>query len=330
MDSASPNRSGTSAADRRAADRPGTASDSPVGNSAAADGLVLLDKPEGITSFRCLARVKRVLGTRRVGHVGTLDPFASGLLGALTGRATRLAALLSGLDKRYLATVRFGCETDTLDPEGGVVGEAPIPELDTVRAVLPALTGRLRQRPPAYSAVHVAGRRAYELARRGDAPELPEREVTVAAVELVDWQPPDLTVMLTCSAGTYVRSWARDLGVAATSRAYVAHLRRLSIGPFSIRDAVGPDDFGRGLVLPPAVFLRHLPGVQTVRVRPRYRRSVVHGQPPDGRFFTRDPEPGANYYAALDDDDCLLAVLRRGGAHPMPSGWSYAGVFADR
>ena len=330
MDSVSPSRSGTSAAESRAADRPGTAPDRPVGNSAVADGLVLLDKPEGISSFRCLATVKRVLGTRRVGHVGTLDPFATGLLGALTGRATRLAPLLSGLDKGYLATVRFGCETDTLDPEGAVVGEAPIPELVAVKAVLPALTGRLRQRPPAYSAVHVAGRRAYDLARRGEAPELPEREVTVAAVELVDWQPPDLTVLLTCSAGTYVRSWARDLGVAAASRAYVASLRRLSIGPFSTSESVGPDHFGRGHLLPPAAFLRRVPGVQTVRVRPGYRRSVVHGQPPDGRFFSREPEPGADYYAALDDDDCLLAVLRRAGGHQVAAGWRYTGVFADR
>jgi tRNA pseudouridine55 synthase len=208
--------------------------------------------------------------------------------------------------------------------------EAPLPEFNAVTGALPELTGRLRQCPPAYSAVHVAGRRAYDLARRGEAPELPERTVTVADVELVDWQPPDLTVMLTCSAGTYVRSWARDLGVAVASRAYVAHLRRLSIGPFTSRDAVSPDDFACGNLLPPAQFLRRVPGVQILRIQPRYRRAVVHGQALDARFFTSDPEPGAAHYAALDEDDCLLAMLRRHGEHPMPVGWSYAGVFADR
>lgn len=306
----------------------------------AVDGLVLLDKPAGISSFRCLGRIKRVLGTRRVGHVGTLDPFASGLLGAVTGRATRLAGLLSGLDKRYLATIRFGIETDTLDPEGAVVHEAPIPDLDAIRHALPALTGRLRQRPPAFSAVQVAGRRAYALARRGEAPVLPLREVTVTGAELIDWQPPDLTVDMTCGAGTYVRSWARDLAVAAASRAYVTRLRRLSIGPFDCRHSVPPDDFQRGHLLPPATFMSRLPGVQTVRVKPQFRRALVHGQPVGGHFFAADPAPGADYCAVLDDNDLLLAVLRRRPArspdpatpdtHPAVGGWSYAGVFGDR
>ena len=341
MDSASRNRSGKSTVDSAPAVKP------------ALDGLVLLDKPQGITSFQCLGRIKRVLGTRRVGHVGTLDPFAGGLLGAVTGRATRLAGLLSGLDKCYLATIRFGRETDTLDPEGAVVGRAPVPDLDAIRRVLPALTGRLRQRPPAFSAIRISGRRAYTMARRGEAPELPEREVTVAAAEPTDWQPPDLTVKLTCSSGTYVRSWARDLGAAAASCAYVVQLRRVSIGPFSSADSVAPCDFVHDHVQPPAAFLCRLPGVSMVRVRPRYRRSVVHGQPLAGHFFASDPDPDADHCAVLDDDDCLLAVLRRrpvrgrsapvfvaghapdstdaADGEPAASiGWSYAGVFCDR
>lgn len=304
------------------------------------DGLALLDKPEGITSFGCLGPIKRVLGTRRVGHVGTLDPFASGLLGVVAGRATRLAGLLSGLDKSYLATIRFGLETDTLDPEGSVVGDAPVPELDAIRRVLPALTGRLRQRPPAFSAVQVAGRRAYALARRGESPVLPLRDVTVTVATPLDWQPPDLTVELTCSAGTYVRSWARDLGAAAASRAYVAALRRVSIGPFSSRQSVAPADFHRGHLLPPAVFLSRLPGVCVVRVKPRYRRALVHGQPVGAHYFAGAPEPGFGPCAVLDDDDRLLAVLLRrpagggpGAEHreqPARTAWSYAGVFVDR
>ena len=333
MDSASRSRSGKSTADARGGR-----------NAAGADGLVLLDKPEGLSSFRCLSPLKRVLGTRRVGHIGTLDPFASGLVGAVTGRATRLARLLSGLEKRYRVTIRFGCETDTLDPEGSVVGSAPVPALERVRRVLPGLVGRMPQRPPAYSAVQVDGRRAYSLARRGQRLQLPAREVTVAAVELVDWRAPELTLEMTCSAGTYVRSWARDLGVAAASRAYAVRLRRLTIGPFSICEAAPPDTFRRDRLLPPAEFLSRLPHVACVTVRAPFRRHLVCGRPVTEAFFASDPVPGADYYAAFDADRHLLALLRwcpdtgpdphsggratsRDGRH---HGWSYAGVFVDR
>lgn len=324
MDFASPRKSG-----KQAADRDGGHLTSETG------GLALLDKPEGLSSFQCLSPLKRVLGTRRVGHVGTLDPFASGLLGAVTGRATRLARLLSGLQKRYRVTIRFGCETDTLDPEGRVVGEATVPELEQIRHVLPGMVGRMRQRPPVYSAVQVGGRRAYSLARRGERPRLPMREVTVAAAQVVDWRTPELTLDLTCSAGTYVRSWARDLGTAAASRAYVKQLRRLTIGPFSVCEAAAPETFRPDRLLPPAEFLSQLPGVVCVTVRAPFRPYLVSGRPVSEAFFTSDPVPGADYYAAFDADRCLLAVLQwrpdPGPVAPAGAGyrWSYAGVFVD-
>ena len=283
-----------------------------------------MDKPEGISSFRCLGPVKRALGSRRVGHVGTLDPFASGLLGVVTQRATRLAPLLNGLEKRYLVTIRFGVETDTLDPEGSVVRTAPVPERERIQRTLPALLGRLRQRPPRYSAVQVGGKRAYALARRGLQPDLPEREVTVRALELVDWQAPELTLALTGSAGMYVRSWARDLGEATGSCACVVRLRRTAIGPFSDHEAVAPEQFGPHRVLPPAVFLHRIPGVRKLQVRAQFRQRLLRGQPVCAGLFTTAPAPGADYYAVFDGDECLLAVLRWN-----PGGWSYAGVFAQ-
>ena len=288
-------------------------------------GLVLLDKPEGVSSFQCLGPVKRALGSRRVGHVGTLDPFASGLLGVVTQRATRLAPLLNGLEKRYQAVIRFGVETDTLDPEGNVVREAAVPDLDRIRQALPSLTGRLRQRPPRFSAVHVGGERAYAMARRGREPDLPLREVAVTAVDLVHWREPELTLSLTGSAGMYVRSWARDLGLAAGSCAYVVQLRRVAIGPFGNDDALAPDRFQPQHVLPPAAFLSRLPGVRRLRVRTRFRQCLVHGQPIGAEMFAAVPAQDAGPYAVFDADECLLAVLRR-----SPDGWSYVGVFADR
>lgn len=286
-------------------------------------GLALLDKPPGISSFQCLGPVKRALGSRRVGHVGTLDPFASGLLGVVTGRATRLAPLLSGLDKRYLATIRFGAETDTLDPEGSVVRDAPVPDLERIRRALPALLGTLRQQPPSYSAVQVGGERAYAAARRGERPDLPAREVTVAAADLRRWQAPDLTLELTVSAGTYVRSWARDLGQAAGSCAYVVRLRRTAIGPFGSGEAVPPEHFSRHRVLPPARFLPRVPGVRTLQVKPQFRPRLLRGQALSEEAFAAPPAPGADYYAAFDGDERLLAVLRW-----QAGTWSYAGVFA--
>ena len=287
-------------------------------------GLVLLDKPAGISSFQCLGPIKRALGSRRVGHVGTLDPFASGLLGVVTQRATRLAPLLNGLEKRYLVTIRFGIETDTLDPEGSVVRTAPLPDLERIRRALPALSGQIRQRPPRFSAVRVGGERAYALARRGAQPDLPVREVSVTALDLRRWQPPDLTLALTGSAGTYVRSWARDLGEAAGSCACVARLRRTAIGPFSHCEATTAEQFRGDRVLPPAAFLARLPGVRTLQVRERFRQRLAHGQPLCAAMFTAAPEPGADYYAAFDAAERLLAVLRWNGEE-----WSYAGVFAD-
>ena len=288
-------------------------------------GLVLLDKPEGVSSFQCLGPVKRALGSRRVGHVGTLDPFASGLLGVVTHRATRLAPLLNGLEKRYRAVLRFGVETDTLDPEGSVVREAPVPDLARIRQALPSLTGRLRQRPPKFSAVQVGGERAYAMARRGHEPDLPLREVAVTAVDLVHWRTPELTLSLTGSAGMYVRSWARDLGLAAGSCAYVVRLRRVAIGPFGNGEALAPDQFQPQHVLPPAAFLSRLPGVRRLRVRTRFRHCLVRGQPIGAEMFTTVPALDAGPYAVFDADECLLAVLRR-----SPDGWSYVGVFADR
>ena len=288
-------------------------------------GLVLLDKPEGVSSFKCLGPVKRALGSRRVGHLGTLDPFASGLLGVVTQRATRLAPLLNGLDKRYRAVVRFGVETDTLDPEGRVVREAPVPDLARIHQALPALTGHLRQRPPKFSAVQVGGERAYAMARRGQEPDLPLREVAVTAVDLVHWRAPELTLSLTGSAGMYVRSWARDLGLAAGSCAYVVRLRRVAIGPFGSAEALAPNQFQPQHVLPPAAFMSRLPGVRRLRVRTRYRHCLVRGQPIGAEMFTAVPAQDEGLYAVFDADECLLAVLRR-----SRDGWSYVGVFADR
>jgi tRNA pseudouridine55 synthase len=204
------------------------------------DGLLLVDKPVGVTSHDVVDVARRALGERRVGHAGTLDPFATGLLVVLAGRATRLIPHVSGDPKVYEATVRFGAETDTEDLLGAIVREAPAPDEASVRAAMPALTGWLEQVPPAYSAKRVQGRRAYDLAREGVAVELAPSRVRVDAWELLAWRAGEAVeadVRVTCGGGTYVRSLARDLARSIGSAAHLSALRRLRSGAFDVARA---------------------------------------------------------------------------------------------
>ncbi len=208
--------------------------------NAGVEGLLVVDKPEGPTSFDMVARARRALGTRAIGHTGTLDPLASGVLVLLAGRWTRLANLLASDDKRYRATVRFGASTTTDDRAGDVVAQGDPAALDEerVRAALAALREARTQVPPAYSAIHVDGERAYQRARRGDVVALAPRDIELYALELVQWRSPDATVDVHCSKGTYVRALARDLGVALGVPAHLSALRRTAAGPWALDDAV--------------------------------------------------------------------------------------------
>ncbi|MCC7073340.1 MAG: tRNA pseudouridine(55) synthase TruB [Deltaproteobacteria bacterium] len=204
------------------------------------EGLLIVDKAEGPTSFDVVARARRALGTRAIGHTGTLDPLASGVLVLLVGRWTRLANLLASDDKRYRATVRFGTSTTTDDRAGEVAdrGDPALLDEARVRAALTGLRGTHAQVPPAYSAIHVSGQRAYQLARRGDTVELAPRAVEVFSLELVEWRPPDAVLDVHCSKGTYVRALARDLGRALGVPAHLHALRRTAAGTWTLDDAV--------------------------------------------------------------------------------------------
>lgn len=201
------------------------------------DAVLLVDKPTGVTSHDVVALARRALGTRKVGHGGTLDPFATGLLVLVAGRGTRLLRFLPGEPKVYEATIRFGAETDTDDGTGTETRQAPLPDPRCVREALAGLTGTLAQVPPAYSAKHVAGRRAYQIARRGEAPALAPVTVRVRGWEVVDQRDDTLVARIACSGGTYIRALARDLGRAVGSAAHLVALRRLRVGPFDVRDA---------------------------------------------------------------------------------------------
>lgn len=208
-----------------------------------ASGLVIADKPAGWTSHDVVARIRRLAGTRRVGHAGTLDPMATGVLVVGVEKATRLLGHLALTEKEYLATIRLGQATDTGDATGVVLSARPADGLDLadVQAAAVALTGLIQQVPPATSAIKVGGKRAYQLARAGQAPELAPRPVTVHEFSISDPRPSagllDVTAVVRCSSGTYVRALARDLGESLGVGGHLILLRRTRVGPYRIGDA---------------------------------------------------------------------------------------------
>jgi tRNA pseudouridine55 synthase len=211
------------------------------------DGVLVIAKPAGPTSHDVVALVRRLAATKRVGHGGTLDPFASGVLPLFLGRATRLVEYHLGDRKGYRATVCFGASSTTDDLEGELTpNAAPAPSRAAVEAALAGFIGPISQRPPAYSAIKVAGRRAYAMARAGEHVELASREVTIHRLELLDWDGTDpdrpiAVIDVECSAGTYIRALARDLGEAVGGAAYLGALVRTASGPFRLDDAVSLD-----------------------------------------------------------------------------------------
>jgi tRNA pseudouridine55 synthase len=207
-------------------------------------GLVNVCKPRGFTSHDVVAVVRRALGTRRVGHAGTLDPLAEGVLPICVGRYTRLVDLISDTEKGYYAEIELGARTTTDDAEGEVLEHRNVPVLtrETLELTLAAFRGAIVQVPPAFSAIKIEGRRAYDLARRGAAPVLTARPVTIHRLDVLTFAPPRLSLLVACSKGTYIRSLARDIGEALGCGAYLTRLVRLWVGSFRLERAVSLDE----------------------------------------------------------------------------------------
>jgi tRNA pseudouridine55 synthase len=240
------------------------------------DGLLLVDKPAGMTSHDVVLAARRAFGESRIGHAGTLDPFATGLLVCLLGRATRLLPYLDGIPKVYDATIVLGRETETDDLHGAVVRTAPPPGDDAIADAIVRLTGPLEQVPPLYSAKRVGGRRAYDAARAGVALELAPARVDVFAWRDVTRDGDVLRATIECAGGTYVRALARDLGRLTGSAAHLGALRRTRSGPFRVADAVTVDDIRQGgVALRPA--LDALPTIPHVTLQEADAERVLRG-----------------------------------------------------
>lgn len=218
------------------------------------DGILLIDKPAGMTSFGVVARIRRVLSENppygggkkvKVGHTGTLDPFATGLMILVIGKECKNAGKYSKLDKTYEATIRLGQISTTGDPEGEITEVSDkVPTLNDINKALTKFKGEITQRPPIYSAIKIGGQRAYNLAREGKDVEIPERKITIYSLDLIDYSYPDIKIRTYVSSGTYIRSLAEDIGKALGVGAYCTQLRRTEIDKWRIEIAQKLADFG--------------------------------------------------------------------------------------
>ena len=288
---------------------------------AAASGILLLDKQGGWTSHDLVARTRRLAGTRKVGHAGTLDPMATGLLLLGVNSSTRLLTYMVGLDKEYFATVRLGASTTTDDREGEIL-EAAAPGavaalgVGQVESALAGLRGGIRQVPSSVSAIKVDGKRAYARARAGEEVELAARTVTISAFELLGYetirQPDgdflDLLVRVECSSGTYIRALARDLGAAVEVGGHLTELRRTRVGPFHVRDAVTIDRLQVSeRLVPPAIAAATL--FETLHLTREEATDLGHGK----RITTADDAPSGAPFAAVAPDGRLVGLVEFAG-----------------
>jgi tRNA pseudouridine55 synthase len=275
--------------------------------------VVLVAKPAGPTSHDVVDNVRRALGVQRVGHLGTLDPFAEGLLVLVVGRATRLATFAAGWPKAYDGVIRLGVTTDTDDATGRVLSTSPVAAAaEAVARVFASFRGGYDQRPPAYSAVKIAGERAYRRARRGETVAPAPRRVEIRSLELTAYAAPDARFAAVVGGGTYLRSLARDVGEALGCGAHLATLRRTAVGVLQLADAVAPDAVTPADVRDPAVLVD---GLERRQVSAEDRDAVVHGRPiPD----VRDPSPETRDPVAVFHETELVAVAERVGESLRP------------
>jgi len=295
----------------------------------ALDGIFLIDKREGETSFSVVRSLRKMLNIRKVGHAGTLDPFASGLLVMLLGQGTKLSAYLMGQRKSYRATVRLGIETDTMDPTGRIVRTRPVPALnpDDIRKKGQCFEGTIEQVPPAFSALKLEGKRAYALARKGIPVELKKRRVRIHSLDIVSVDLPDFSFLVTCSGGTYIRSLAADLGEAMGCGGHLKSLRRLSSGPFSVKEALKLEEGGTALsqrvlerrVIPLGDALSGMIGAQIDALT---AQKIRNGYQPQWQDLQKAPSWPETYQGEvkLMTGTALVAILQARWDMGMPEG----------
>ncbi|MDX9802272.1 MAG: tRNA pseudouridine(55) synthase TruB, partial [Spirochaetia bacterium] len=255
-------------------------------------GFLLVNKPAGISTFDIIRIIKKKTGIKKLGHSGTLDPFAEGLVVILTGQMTRLFNIFSTFTKTYRAFAEFGKTSDTLDLTGTITEVAEIPELETIKNNLEYFTGIIKQTPPIYSAVHVNGVRAYELARKGITAELKEREVTVNSLEINSYEENILDFNINCSSGTYIRTLASDLAKKCGSAAYLKKLVRTDIGDFNLKESKPPDEITENDIITPEEGLKRC-NIPVITADKILAEKILNGKKlPESSNIINNPDSG--------------------------------------
>ncbi len=274
--------------------------------------LFLVDKPSGPTSHDMVRKIRNWTGIKRVGHGGTLDPLASGLLPIAVNNATRLVEYISEHRKTYTAQIQLGVSTDTDDAQGNIIEKAQVPEISQMQmdSILETFRGKIQQTPPAYSAVKVNGLIAHHAARRGQPLEIQPRSVTVHRIDIDTWKSPNLFLTLIVSSGTYVRAIARDLGATLKCGGHIVSIRRTAIGPITIADAHSPSRIqnafknGNGwkLAISPSRIIEHWPKITLNNIQ---RSQILHGQSIDTSIHALT----STHMLAFDGEGGILAIL---------------------
>lgn len=281
-----------------------------------ASGFLLYDKPAGRTSFSALGAFRKAYPGSRIGHTGTLDSFATGLLVVMVGAYSRVARWFTGLDKTYRAEIVFGRGTDTLDPTGILTSSGPLPGRTTLEAALPAFRGSILQIPPNFSAIHVQGRRASELAMEGIEAELAPRPLSIYRLELLDYADGEADFLVHCSSGTYIRALARDIALACGTCAHVRSLRRTRVGPFDVADAAN-DESGLQEQLLRRLDPSSAPslGLAPAFIEAGMRKPFLNGDPKALEAFAERGTPSREM-AIFDREGCFLGVIETRQGNP--------------
>jgi tRNA pseudouridine55 synthase len=291
------------------------------GDDGRISGFAIVDKPVGVTSYRLIASLGKLLGEKtKSGHAGTLDSFASGVLVCLFGRYTRLSDYFMGAGKGYDADVLFGEETDTLDPSGRIIATGPIPTQEEIERVMTQFRGDILQAPPAYSAVHIQGERAYERALKGQDVRPEPRPVTVQSLELLSYSGGTARIRVDCSKGTYIRSLARDIALAIGTRGRLAALRRTFSGPYTVESAAPAGSFEKGCLREMTMGDAAGLGITVHQIDMASSKAFRNGLPLF-RLGTFSALDSTKPVAVFDPDGAFLGIISKAGPD-----WRYAFV----